>query len=300
MVWEDCCHVFERLDLIRDTIEQGIAQSLQGVLEDTKGAMLISQLGEEIEFAKAERAKHPEGSYYYTLISQDIRDKEDRLRKYEAEYKKSADIVKLSNIYQRSILGFLDFLSAMRGKYHQATFQEKRNALDVLGVKVYIHPAPEEMERISVETEEEWLSIPEAVKLTGFAETTLRAHIATGELNTHIRTVPMPNVHRDELARYLKAKKSPIDLGEYEIEWFSINKMVTLGLVNFRTIKRAIERREVAAQMVDVPHHDVHRDELNRFLQENSVRPKSTLEDIRRRVEITYTPMFTGVQSSLG
>ena len=28
----------------------------------------------------------------------------------------------------------------MKGKYHKATFQEKRNALDVLGVKVYIHP----------------------------------------------------------------------------------------------------------------------------------------------------------------
>ncbi|HLZ56625.1 MAG TPA: hypothetical protein VKR06_06730 [Ktedonosporobacter sp.] len=37
------------------------------------------------------------------------------------------------------MLGFLDFLNVMRGKYHKATFQEKRNALEVLGVKVYIY-----------------------------------------------------------------------------------------------------------------------------------------------------------------
>ena len=36
------------------------------------------------------------------------------------------------------MLEFLDFINVMRGKYQDATFQEKRNALDVLGVKVYI------------------------------------------------------------------------------------------------------------------------------------------------------------------
>ena len=139
--WDDCCRVFERLDLIRATIEQNIEQSLQGMLEDTKGKLLVLQLTEEIAYAKQERAKHPEGSYYHTLISQDIKEKEDRLCKYEEEYRGSQHIVKLSHMYQKSVLGFLDFLNVMKGKYQQATFQEKRNALDVLGVKVYIHPS---------------------------------------------------------------------------------------------------------------------------------------------------------------
>jgi site-specific DNA recombinase len=301
IVWEDCCRVFERLDLIRETIEQGIEQSLQGVLEDTKGAMLISQLAEEIAFAKAERAKHSESSYYYNLISQDIREKEARLSKYEAEHKKSHDIVKLSNIYQRSILGFLDFLQSMRGRYHEATFQERRNALDVLGVKVYIHPAPkDDIDVPVIETDQEWISVPEASNLTGIGQRTLYSHIAAGKLKTRTSSANRRGVHRDELARYLKARGSSLDLDAYAIEWFSVNKIVTLGLVNFRTIKRAIERGEVASQKVVVPHHQIHRDELNRFLAENRVRPKSTLEDIRRRVEITYTPIFTGVQSSFG
>ena len=33
---------------------------------------------------------------------------------------------------------FRNFLNSMKGNYHNASIQEKRNALDVLGVKVYI------------------------------------------------------------------------------------------------------------------------------------------------------------------
>jgi site-specific DNA recombinase len=140
LVWADCCRVFERLELIRDTIERNIEQSLQTMLEDTRGKQLVVQLEQDIAYAKQERAKHPEGSYLYNLISQDITKKQDQLRKYEEEYAASRDTATLSDVYHNSILGFLNFLNVMRGKYHEATFQEKRNALDVLGVKVYIHP----------------------------------------------------------------------------------------------------------------------------------------------------------------
>jgi len=136
LVWDDCCRVFERLETIRATIERNIEQSLQLLLEDTTGKVHVMQLTDEIAYAEAERAKHPEGSYYYRLISQDIREKKAQLLKYESQARESRDIVKLSHIYRTSILGFLDFLNVMQGRYHQATFKEKRNALDVLGVKV--------------------------------------------------------------------------------------------------------------------------------------------------------------------
>ena len=43
----------------------------------------------------------------------------------------------------------------------------------------------------------------------------------------------------------------------------------------------------------------VHRDELNRFLAGLTLRPRHLRDDIQPRVEINYSPIFTGVQSSL-
>jgi site-specific DNA recombinase len=297
MVWEDCCRVFERLDLIRDTIERSIEQSLHNMLEDTKGRMLVSQLDEEITFAKQERNKHPEGSYYYRLISQDIREKEDQLHKYEVEYKESLNVVKLSNIYQKSILGFLDFLGTMRGKYHEATFQEKRNALDVLGVKVYIHPdAQKASGTLTIESGQEWFSVGEASEVTEIGKNTLYYHIYAGNLEVHKRNVPLTVIHRDELAAYLRVKRPQVDLGQYEEEWFTMNQLVTRKIMNWHTMHRAMERGEVKTQTMEVLHPFIHRDELNRFLRESPVRPKSERENIQPRIEVTYTPIFTGVQ----
>jgi site-specific DNA recombinase len=238
LVWEDCCRVFERLDVIRSTIESNIEQSLQSMLEDTTGKLLVLQLTEEIAYAKQERAKHQAGSYYYRLISQDISEKEERLARYEEESRESQDIVRLSHIYRKSILGFLDFLNVMKGKYHQATFQEKRNVLDVLGVKVYIHPDMQETSGLApVETDQEWLTVREAAEMTDIGIRTLASHVQGGTLHA---------------------------------------------------------RREDVYPMV------IHRDELNRFLRESPIRLKSRREYIQPRIEIIYTPIFTGVQSSLG
>src|SRR5262249_30173305 len=100
IVWQDCCRVFERLDAIRSTIEQNIDRSLQSILENTTGKLLVLQLKEEIACAEAEQAKQTKDSYTYRLIEQDIQQKQEQLAKYEEQYEKSQDIVKLSHIYR--------------------------------------------------------------------------------------------------------------------------------------------------------------------------------------------------------
>ena len=188
----------------------------------------------------------------------------------------------------------------MKGKYHEATFKEKRNALDVLGVKVYVHPAPDETPVFApIETEQEWLSIPEVVALTGIRPTSLDYHIQRGTLTTHSRNLPQTVIHRDELARYLKLERPHVSLNGHDDEWFTVNKLVTSKIANYRPIRRAIRLGEVKTHTLDVPHPCIHRDELNRFLKESPVKPRDTIEDVQPRIEITYTPMFTGVQSSL-
>lgn len=238
-VWADCCRVFERLDLIRETIEQSVEQSLQSMLEDTQGNQLITQLEQELAFTRIERAKHPEGGYYYNLISQDIRDKEERLRRYTEEYANSLDVSSLVGHYRSSILNFLNFLNVMKGRYAEATFQEKRNALEVLGVTVSVKPTRQNTPPLThLETGKEWLSLTEAATLAGVSEKVIWHRARKGE---------------------------------------------------FATCKREESRRCTF----------VHRDEFNRFLSTLTIRPRGAREDFTSRVEVTYSPMFAGVQSSL-
>jgi len=77
----------ESIELIRETIRANIERDVQNFLEHTQGRQQLAQLTQEIAFAEAEWAKHPEGSYYYRLITQDIQDKQAIARKYEEEYK---------------------------------------------------------------------------------------------------------------------------------------------------------------------------------------------------------------------
>ncbi len=300
LAWEDCCRVFERLDKIRETIERNIEQSLQNMLEDTRGKQLITRLEQELAQARIERSKHAEGSYLYGLITQDIKGKQEQLKRAVEDYNDSRDFVALADHYRSSILGFLHFLDVMRGKYHAATFQEKRNALEVLGVKVYIHPPAATPSREPVVTEQEWLSIPEASALTDISQTTLFYHIHHETLTAYSRNIPMTVIHRDEVARYLRLKRPHVSLEQYDDEWFTVNRIVTAKIANYYPIHRAIRLGEITTQTREVPHPCIHRDELNRFLAESPVRPKDTIEDIQPRIEITYTPMFTGVQSSFG
>ena len=95
--------------------------------------------------------------------------------------------------------------------------KEKRNALEVLGVKVYIHPQDEAPSRPPVVTEQEWLSIPEASALSGISETTLFYHIHHEKLTAHSRNIPLMVIHRDELEKYLKRKRPHVSLEAYEM-----------------------------------------------------------------------------------
>jgi hypothetical protein len=127
----------------------------------------------------------------------------------------------------------------MKGRYHEATFKEQRNALDILGVMVTVSPAGQAKPVITqVATDKEWLSLAEAAGLAGLDPRTLGYRASKGE---------------------------------------------------FATMKRDESRRCTY----------VHRDELNRFLADLTLRPRRMRDDIQPRVEITYSPIFTGVQSSL-
>ena len=128
LVWEDCCRVFEAIEQIRDTIRARIEQDVKAFLEHTTGNQQLAKLQEEIAQAEIEQAKHTPGSYYYNLVTADIQQKQAELRKYEEQAKHASTNEQLLDLYQRQVLNFLDFLSVMKGRYHEASFKEKRNA----------------------------------------------------------------------------------------------------------------------------------------------------------------------------
>lgn len=210
LVWEDCCRVFESIELIRDTIHANIERDLQNLLENTRGKQLLVQLQEEIAFAEEERAKYPHGSYYYNLISQDLQHKQTHRLKYEEEYKNSKVMVQMLDVYQQNIMNFLGFLTTMKGRYQEASFKEQRNALDVLRVTVHIHAAPQVTPPITcLETEKEWLSLREAATLSGVSEKVVWHRASRGEFKTCKREESRrcTFVHRDEFNHFLSTLK---------------------------------------------------------------------------------------------
>jgi len=239
LVWADCCRVFKAIELIRDTIRARLEQEVRSFLENTIGSQQAASLRQEIAYAEAERSKHAPGSYYYNLVTQDIQAKQAHLRKFEEQAAYASTHTQLLDLYQQTVLSFLDFLDVMNGKYEEATFKEKRNALTVLGVTVTVSAAGQIRPPVAhVETEKEWLSLVEAGALSGMNPKALSYHACRGE---------------------------------------------------FATTKRDESRRCTY----------VHRDELNRFLGSVTLKPRRLRDDAEARVEITYSPIFTGVQSSL-
>lgn len=239
LVWADCCKVFESIKLIHDTIRARLAQDVKAFLEHTTGTQQVTQLRQEIAQAEIEQAKHAQGSYYYNLVTQDLQQKQEQLRKYEEQAAHASTHEQLLDLYQGRVLSFLDFLNVMNGKYHEASFKEKRNALVVLGVRVTVS-APPQVEPMTrhVETDKEWLSLVEAGTLAGIDPKVLSYRAGKGELVT---------TKRDESRRCTY----------------------------------------------------VHRDELNRFLGSVVLKPQRLRDDAAARVEVTYQPIFTGVQSPL-
>ena len=140
LVWAECCQMFERLEAIQAKIEAEIRQKVALLVEDTHGKEQRLSLEAGLERAYQERAKHEEGSYYYELTTKDIESKTAELARFDEEHANTRNIEAYTAAYRERLLGFVDFLNVMRGKYDQATWQEKRNALDILGVMVKYTP----------------------------------------------------------------------------------------------------------------------------------------------------------------
>ena len=206
LVWEDCCRVFESIERIHDTIRARIEQDVKAFLEHTTGSHQLEKLRQALAQAESEQAKHSPGSYYYNLVTQDIQSKQEQLRKYEEQATHASTNEQLLDLYQRQVLSFLDFLSVMKGRYHEASFKEKRNALVVLGVRVAVS-APPQVEPLTrrVETDKEWLSLVEAGALSGIDPKVLSYRASKGEFTTTKRDESRrcTYVHRDELNRFL-------------------------------------------------------------------------------------------------
>lgn len=147
LAWDECCCLFERIESLQSQIEGEIRQAVTTLLEDTTGQEQITELQATIDHAKAERRKHEEGSYVYNLLTQDICTKEEQLKRFREECSSASSIAAATAIYQGRMIEFLEFLNVMRGKYSSASFQEKRNALDVLGVSVRLAAIPKEERR---------------------------------------------------------------------------------------------------------------------------------------------------------
>lgn len=88
--------------------------------------------------------------------------------------------------------------------YDQASFQEKRNALDVLGVRVVVqepvetYGIPSDVDNIS--SGQEWFSAKEAARLLGVNAKTIHFYRKNGTI-TNYKYEPFLLVYRDELLK---------------------------------------------------------------------------------------------------
>src|SRR5947209_14168910 len=101
-------------------------------------------------------------------------------------------------------MDFLEFLNVMRGRYEQATFQEKRNALEVLGVRVLVHEPVETYGLSSnasdIREGQEWFSAIEAARLLGVSTKTIHFYRRNGTIAAY-KYEPFLLVHGDELLK---------------------------------------------------------------------------------------------------
>ncbi len=195
--------LFRRIDDLQAALKQKLEAAVSALLEDTTGQEQILQIEATIKLAKNEREKYAPGSYMHNLISQDIAKQEEQLARYKEEVG-SSNIEKALGSYQRRIMDFLEFLNVMRGRYEKATFQEKRNALEVLGVRVMVHEPVEthglSSGAVDIVEEQEWFSAKEAGRLLGVHARTIRFYRKNGTI-TKYKEEPFLLVHRDELLK---------------------------------------------------------------------------------------------------
>ncbi len=193
IVWEECCMIFQRLEVLQERIEQEVKAELTKLLEDTTG---------QVQMKRQERDKQAKGSYMHDLISQDIQKKEEELARYKEELGSVGSLAKATATYQKRIAEFLEFLNVMRGKYREASFQEKRNAINVLGVKVTVNDPPE-VKGLSTQAQgeadgQEWFTAREAANALGVSAKTIRLYARSGKI-TICQESSQIRIHRDEL-----------------------------------------------------------------------------------------------------
>jgi hypothetical protein len=160
--------------------------------------------------------------------------------------------------------------------------------------RLYITPHTQPL----IETEQEWLNISEISALTGIHRNSIMLHVHNGTLKSEKMSIPRIVIHRDEVLRFLEAKQKTVDLSQYEEEWFTLHKLAALKISNHRMMHQAIDKGEIKAETIDALQTYIHLDELNRFLRETSIRQRGIHDTAAPNYNITYTPMFTGVQSS--
>lgn len=197
--------IFKRLEVLQERIEQEVKAEIKKLLEDTTGQEQVTRLEAEIECATQEREKQESGSYMYNLISQDIQTKEEQLARYKEELGSVGSLAQATATYQQRIIEFLDFLNVMRGRYHEASFQEKRNALEVLGVKVVVNDPPE-VHGLSEQAQgepdsQEWFTAREAAKALGVSTKTIYLYARNGKITADQQESSQMQIHRDELLR---------------------------------------------------------------------------------------------------
>src|SRR5260370_1232701 len=203
IVWQECCVLFKRIEVLQTALETEMKLAINALLEDTTGQQQIQQIEATIALARHEREKYEPGSYMHNLISQDITNQEAQLARYNEEIH-SRNIDKVTRAYQHQLMDFLEFLNVMRGRYEKATFQEKRNALEVLGVRVLVHEPTETYglpsDASDIADGQEWFSAKEAGQLLGVHAKTIRFYQKNGTI-TKYKDEPFLLVHRDELLK---------------------------------------------------------------------------------------------------
>ncbi len=206
IIWQECCVLFKRIEVLQTALETEMAAAISALLEDTTGLEQIRDIEATIAYAGNEREKHLPGSYMHNLISQDITNQEAQLARYKEEIG-SSNIEQVTSTYQQRIMDFLEFLNVMRGRYEHATFQEKRNAIEVLGVRVLVHEPTETYglasDALGTPDRQEWFSAKEAARLLGVNAKTIHFYRRNGTI-TNYKYEPFLLVHRDELLKLRK------------------------------------------------------------------------------------------------
>jgi site-specific DNA recombinase len=204
IVWQTCCELFKRTEAVQAALEMQLQDAINTLLEDTTGQGQIKDIEATIALAEKELAKHEKGSYMHNLVTQDILKQQEQLVRYQEEVG-SANVERIMSSYQQRIMDFWDFLNVMRGRYEQATFQEKRNALEVLGVRVVVHD--------SIETHglsddavdighggQEWFSAKAAARALGVNPKTIHFYRRNGTI-TKYKYEPFLQIHREEIVK---------------------------------------------------------------------------------------------------